>query len=129
MQAADALTAALRRYERTMIRWVWDGVDPTSQRDMHYPPPNETGFVPGVDEMGRVLAIAREDGGHNGLDYYYARRTRSLHSGVSLQVRAFVRVVKDQPAEAKCLAAVREARALFWDRMRAMRALDAEWGL
>jgi hypothetical protein len=27
------------------------------------------------------------------------------------------------------LAIVREARALFWDLMRAMRALDAEWGL
>ena len=129
MQAADALRAALRRRERVMIAWEWDGVDPASQRDMRYPPPDETGLVPGVDEMGRVLAVAREDGGHNGLDYYYARRTRSLYSWISLEARAFVRTVKDQPAEAKCLAAVREARAFFWERMRAMRALDAEWGL
>jgi len=104
MQAAGALTAALRRRERVMIAWEWDGVDPTSQRDMRYPPPDETGLVPGVDEMGRVLAVARVDGGHNGLDYYYARRTRSLYSWISLEARAFVRAVKDHPAEAQRLA-------------------------
>jgi hypothetical protein len=40
-----------------------------------------------------------------------------------------VRAVKDNPAEAQRLAVLREARPLFWERIRALRALDAEWGL
>jgi hypothetical protein len=44
-------------------------------------------------------------------------------------LRAFVRTVKGHPAEAQRLTVVREAHAFFWERMRAMRALDAEWGL
>jgi hypothetical protein len=129
MEAAGALMAALRLGERTMTAWECDGIDPALQGDMRYPPPDESGLVPGIDEMGRVLAVAREDDGHNGLDYYYARRTRSLYSWVSPLVRAFVRTVKRHSAEAQRLAVVRKARALFWERMRVMRALDAEWGL
>ena len=34
-----------------------------------------------------------------------------------------------QAFEARRHAIVREARALFWQLMRALRALDAEWGL
>jgi hypothetical protein len=44
-------------------------------------------------------------------------------------LRAFVPTIKGHPAEAHCLTVVREARAFFWERKRAMRALDAEWGL
>jgi hypothetical protein len=121
---ADGSMAALRLYESAMIACEWDGVDPTSQRDIRYPRPDETSRVPGVDEMGRVLAVTREDGGHDGFDYYYARRSRSLCPCTSPQVHAFVRADKDHQAEALRLAVM--ARALFWERMRALRALDAE---
>jgi len=37
-------------------------------------------------------------------------------------LRAFVRAVKDHPAEAQRLTVVREARAFFWEHMRATRS-------
>jgi hypothetical protein len=43
-------------------------------------------------------------------------------------LRAFVRTVMGPPAEAQRLTVVREARAFFWERIRAMRAPDVEWG-
>ena len=38
-------------------------------------------------------------------------------------------VVEAHPAEAARMAIVREARALFWQRMRAMRDANKAWGL
>jgi hypothetical protein len=38
-------------------------------------------------------------------------------------------VVEANPVEAARMAVVREARALFWQCMRAMRDADKAWGL
>jgi hypothetical protein len=125
--AADGMMSALRLSDRVMNR---GDIDPALEPDMRYPSPDEkTGLVPAIDHTGRVLAVARPEGGRYGLDYYYDRRTRSLYSWTSIQVRAFVQTIKDHPDEARRMAAVREARAAFWDHMARMRGLDEDWGL
>ena len=91
-------------------------------RGRELPPLNDNGHVPGMDPTGRVLALI-------GNRLVYVRRTRLFASLALGDAYGLAAASEKYPAEAERLTVVREARALFWDCMRRLRALDAEWGV
>jgi hypothetical protein len=91
-------------------------------RGRELPALNENGAVPGIDATGRVLALINDR-------LVYVRRTRLFASLSLIDMWRLAIAVEKYPAEAEHMAIVHEARALFWDTLRAMRALDREHGL
>jgi hypothetical protein len=83
-----------------------------------------TGCAPVMDETGRVLGPMQRCADCGRLRYSYARRTRVFYAWVWGEARDFVVAVVKHPDEAKRSAAAIRARALFWERMVIMRALD-----
>jgi hypothetical protein len=103
-------------------------------RGRELPALNADGDVPGMDATGRVLALIGDSpsidrrSSERPMRLIYVRLTRLLASLALGSMLALRDDAKEHPP-ADHLAIVREARVLFWDLMRAMRALDAEWGL
>jgi hypothetical protein len=86
------------------------------------PPLNSDGDVPAVDATGRVLTLTNDR-------LVYVRRTRLFASLALLSVYRLQLLIKRDPLTAARLGVVREARALFWQTMRACRARDMARGL
>ena len=81
------------------------------------------GFVPGRDAYGRALmsTMHRPTGA---VLYRYERRTRALSLMAARERLRFVQVVKKHSHAASGSAPARNARAVFWEAMRAARARD-----
>ena len=121
--ARDALDH-LRYHTETVRRRQREVFWPTDPwvRGRALPRVNDDGDVPGQDATGRVLALI-------GDRLVYLRRTRLFASLTIGAMQGLKAAIGDDEGVAGRLGAVREARALFWEHMRAMRALDTEWGL
>ena len=117
-----------RRYDE--VFWPTD----VMCRGRELPALNADGDVPGMEATGRVLALIGDSpsrdrrSSERPMRLIYVRRTRLFASLALGSMLALRDDAKEHPP-ADHLAIVREARALFWDLMRAMRVLDAEWRL
>ena len=121
--ASDSLDH-LRYHTETVRRRQREVFWPTDPwvRGRALPRVNDDGDVPGQDATGRVLALI-------GDRLVYLRRTRLFASLTIGAMQSLKAAIRDDEGVARRLGAVREARALFWELMRAMRVLDTEWGL
>src|SRR5208337_3872351 len=121
---ASAALASFRYQSETVrlrdehVFWPSDAIC----QGQELPPLNNDGHVPGRDASGRVLGLVKGR-------LAYKRRTRLFAEIALLDALKLYAIIKTYPAEAERLAIVREARALFWDTLRAMQALDREHGL